>query len=155
MTQKQQEDEKKVLRRERPDLVGVYERENAEAEFLRRLLTTGQYAGMDTGNPDVYKAFNWRFWDLLANGSGWAGIVLPRSALCAKGSTEFRKRAFAEAQFADVTWLTNNQKWVFEDVHPQYTIALTSYSKRATDRDQAIPLSGPFRSAARYDEGRK
>jgi hypothetical protein len=152
-TQKVQEDEKKRLRRERPDLAKGYEQEKSEAELVRRVLTSGQYPGMGTGDPDVYKAFYWRFWELLADKTGWAGVVLPRSAMAAKGSAEFRERAFTGGQFHDLTWLLNKQGWVFADVHPQYTIVLTAFTKRAPASDQALPLRGPFRSQVRFDEG--
>ncbi len=61
LQQKEQETEKKKLRAARPDLVKVYEAERAQAELLRSVLTSGQYPGMGTGDPDVYKAFYWRF----------------------------------------------------------------------------------------------
>jgi hypothetical protein len=152
-SQKVQEDEKKRLRRERPDLGKAYEEEKAEAELLRSVLTSGQYPGMGTGDPDVYKAFYWRFWELLAANTGWAGVVLPRSAMAAKGSKEFRERAFTEGQFHDLTWLVNNQGWVFQDVHPQYTIVLTALEKRAPAVDQTLPSRGPFRSLKRFNDG--
>jgi hypothetical protein len=151
-SQKVQEDEKKRLRRERPDLGKAYEEEKAEAELLRSVLTSGQYPGMGTGDPDVYKAFYWRFWELLA-GDGWAGVVLPRSAMAAKGSKEFRERAFTEGQIHDLTWLLNNNGWVFEDVHPQYTIVLAAFAKRLPAADQTLPFRGPFRSLARFNAG--
>lgn len=151
--QKSQEDEKKRLRHERSDLLRVYESEKAEAELLRKVLTSGQYPGMGTGDPDVYKAFYWRFWNLLVDGEGWAGIVLPRSAMAAKGSKEFREKAFKEGQIHDLTWLLNSGGWVFDDVEQRYTIVLVAFSKRPPTPDQALPFHGPFRSRARFEEG--
>jgi len=87
---------------ERPDLWKVYEEEKAEAELMRSVLTSGQFLGMGTGDPDVYKAFYWRFWELLADTTGWAGVVLPRSAMSAKGSAEFRETAFTSGQIHDL-----------------------------------------------------
>ncbi len=116
LTQKTQEDTKKRLRKERPDLWKALHVEKAEAELMRTVLTSGQYPGMKTGNPDVYKAFYWRFWELLADNTGWAGVVLPRNAMAAKGSAEFRERAFAEGQVHDLTSLLNAAGWVFDDV---------------------------------------
>lgn len=155
LKQKEQEALKKKLRASRPDLVKVYDEEKAEAELLRKVLTSGAYPGMGTGDPDTYKAFYWRFWELLAPGRGWAGIVLPRNAMAAKGSADFRREAFAGGQFADMTWLLNNQGWVFEDVHPQYTIVLTAFTKRAPAEDKSIPFRGPFRSLERFEAGIK
>jgi hypothetical protein len=153
LRQKDQETEKKKLRASRPDLVKVYDAERAQAELLRSVLTSGQYPGMGTGDPDVYKAFYWRFWELLAPGSGWAGIVLPRSAMCAKGSTEFRRQAFAGGQFHDLTWLLNSGGWVFDDVEPRYTIVLAAFSKRSPAPGQMLPFRGPFRSLQRFEDG--
>jgi hypothetical protein len=155
LSQRDQESQKKTFRRTRPDLVKIYEEERAQAELLRGVLTSGQYPGMGTGDPDVYKAFYWRFWELLASKGGWAGIVLPRSAMSAKGSTEFRQKAFADGQFYDITWLLNNQRWVFEDVHPQYTIVLAAFTKRAAVPDQTFPLRGPFSNLNRFEAGVK
>lgn len=85
LSQREQEAAKARLRRERPDLNAVYERELAEAESLRHALTAGPYPGMGTGDPDLYKAFCWRFWNLVCEDGGRIGVVLPRSALAAKG----------------------------------------------------------------------
>jgi hypothetical protein len=101
-SQKVQEDERKRMRRERPDLWKAYEQEKSEAELMRSVLTSGQYPGMGTGDPDVYKAFYWRFWELLSDNTGWAGVVLPRSAMSAKGSAQFRERAFTEGRVHDL-----------------------------------------------------
>jgi hypothetical protein len=140
------------FRREHPELVRLYDKELAEAELLRRILVSGQFPGMGTGDPDLYKAFYWRFWELLAS-NGNTGVVLPRSAMCAKGSTEFRQRAFREGCFVDLTWLLNNRSWVFEDVHPQYTIVLTSLAKKTPALDQTIPMRGPYRSLEAFEAG--
>ena len=155
LTQQAQESLKKKLRATRADLFHQHERERVQAELLRTVLTSGQYPGMGTGDPDVYKAFYWKFWELLAKGSGWAGIVLPRNAMSAKGSSEFRKAAFSDGQFFDLTWLLNNQGWVFDDVHPQYTIVLAVFTKRPATADQMLPMRGPFRSLERFEAGVK
>jgi hypothetical protein len=73
--------------------------------------------------------------------------------MCAKGSAEFRQRAFREGCFVDLTWLLNNRSWVFEDVHPQYTIVLTSLAKKTPEADQVIPMRGPYRSLEAYQGG--
>ena len=43
-----------------------YEAELAAAERLRAVLAAGFYPGMGAGDPDLYKAFAWRFWHLAA-----------------------------------------------------------------------------------------
>ena len=94
LSQRKQESEKARLREERPDLSSLYETERSETERVRRALVGGAYPGMGTGDPDLYKAFCWRFWRLTAVDGGRIGVVLPRSALSAKGSTEFRRTIF-------------------------------------------------------------
>jgi hypothetical protein len=150
--QEERQSEINKLRRARPDLVAEFEKEKQAADLLRRVLTSGQYLGMGTGNPDVYKAFYWRFWNLLAP-EAWAGIVLPRSAMNASGSSEFRRQAFAGGQFSDLTWLLNCQGWVFDDVEPRYTIVLAGFTKRPAVPEQTIPLRGPFRSLTTFNTG--
>lgn len=66
LTQRQFEAEKVQLREERPDLVSLYEDELAETERIRKVLVGGTFPGMGTGDPDLYKAFCWRFWHLTA-----------------------------------------------------------------------------------------
>jgi hypothetical protein len=61
LPQGQQESAKKRYRRDRPDLVRLYEEERQKAELLRSVLVSGPFPGMGTGDPDVYKAFAWRF----------------------------------------------------------------------------------------------
>jgi len=155
LRQKEQESQKEKLRKARPDLVKIYDEEREQAELLRSVLVSGQYAGMGTGDPDVYKAFYWRFWELLAPGTGWAGIVLPRSAMAAKGSAEFRQQAFAGGQFYDLTWLLNSGGWVFDDVEPRYTLVLAAFAKRVATFDQVLPMRGPFRSLDQFEAGVK
>jgi hypothetical protein len=140
------------FRRSRPDLFTLYEHEAKEAEALRQVLLTGPYPGMGTGDPDVYKAFCWRFWYLATKEGGWIGVVLPRSALNAKGSTDFRQRVFSETNPADITMLVNKCKWVFPEVHPQYTIGLVAL-RRGVPEGESVHLRGPFASLDRFHVG--
>ncbi len=73
--------------------------------------------------------------------------------MCAKGSTEFRRQAFAGGQFHDLTWLLNSGGWVFDDVEPRYTIVLAAFSKRSPAPGQMLPFRGPFRSLQRFEDG--
>ncbi|MFH1924657.1 MAG: hypothetical protein ABIP48_32800, partial [Planctomycetota bacterium] len=167
LSQVEREPIQRALKRQRPDLVEQYERELAEADALRNVLTNGPFPGMGTGDPDLYKAFCWRFWNLVCRAGGRMGVVLPRSALCAKGSSQFRTAVFAEAS-ADIAFLVNNGQWVFPEVHPQYTIGLTCITKGspaaapAHDADggpgvcaSSVSLRGPFPSLERFLAGVK
>jgi hypothetical protein len=154
LTQKDQEIAKRRLRGDRPDLVSEYEKEVKKAELLREVLTSGPFPGMGTGDPDVYKAFCWRFWNLVNRESGRIGVVLPRSAWAAKGSQDFRIAVLENGREEDLTQLLNNKGWVFEDLHPQYTITLTSLNTAARRDDETLPLRGPYPSEERYDKGK-
>ena len=122
------------------------EAERSATELMRRALVGGGFPGMGTGDPDLYKAFTWRFWHLAAEDSGRIGVVLPRSALAAKGSTEFRRQVLGSAGRVDVTMLVNNRQWVFPEVHPQYSIGLVCINL-GTPEGESIRLRGPFNSA--------
>jgi hypothetical protein len=150
--QREQEKEKAHLRRIRPDLVAQYETEVAEMERLRQVLTGGAYPGMGTGDPDLYKAFCWRFWNLVASDGGRIGVVLPRSALAAKGSTEFRLAMFGGSALVNVTMLVNSRQWVFPEVHPQYSIGLIAVT-RGVPAGDSIRLRGPYASLDAFDAG--
>lgn len=119
---------------------------------MRKALVGGAYPGMGTGDPDLYKAFCWRFWKLTCEGGGRIGVVLPRSALAAKGSTDFRKTIFDDAERVDVTMLVNNRQWVFPEVHPQYSIGLVCV-KHGTPKEESIYLRGPYATQSSFDAG--
>lgn len=141
------------LEKERPDLLKQYNAELADAEVTRESLMSGGFAGMGTGDPDLYKGFTWRFWSLAAAEGGRIGVVLPRSAMNAKGSEDFRKILFRTAKTIDLCMLLNNKQWVFSEVHPQYTIGLVAIEKQPSVTDADILLRGPFPSLSRFNAG--
>lgn len=150
--QKEQEKAKQKYTRERPDLVRQYEAELSETEKMRKALTSGGFPGMGTGDPDVYKAFCWRYWNLVVQDGGWLGIVLPRAAMSGKGSTEFRCMVFENSDPVDVVVLVNHKEWVFQDVHPQTTIGLIA-TRHGHPEGKSVSLRGPFSSMDRYIAG--
>lgn len=150
--QREQEAEKAKMRERHPELTTLLAQRTKEMESLRAALSTGPYPGMGTGDPDLYKAFCWRFWRLIAEDGGWLGVVLPRSAFNAKGSTEFRIEILPGADPLDATMLVNNREWVFPEVHPQYSIALIG-SRRRLSAGSSVRLRGPFASRERFDRG--
>ena len=141
-----------VLEAEHPEFAAEFGRERAQMEELAMLLYSGPYPGMETGDPDLYKAFTWRFWKLVRE-HGRIGLVLPRSSLAAAGLAEWRAEVLSVGEFESVTFLTNNRGWVFEGVHPQYTVGLLGISK-AQRRGGQLALIGPFSSRSAYDLGR-
>lgn len=139
------------LMRVRPDLVAEYEREVERAREMRRALLAGPYPGLGESHPDLYKAFAWRFWQLVREG-GRVGVVLPRSALSAKGGEAWRRAVLAEGEFAEVTFLANRGGWVFPDAEHRYTLALTALRKGREDGGR-VRLRGPYRDAAALAAG--
>ena len=120
---------------------------------IRQALINGKYPGMGTGDPDLYKAFCWRFWNLCSSEQGHIGVVLPRSALAAKGSTQFRMEMISNSPEIKVTMLLNNRQWVFPEVHPQYTVGLVCVTRGDHDKN-LISLDGPFASKEAFLERR-
>jgi hypothetical protein len=140
------------LRRDRPDLVAEYEREVAQTDRERTVLSAGFYPGMGTGDPDLYKAFAWRFWQLTAAEGGRIGVVLPRNALAAAGSAEFRRTTIAQSAYFSATVLKNRAGWVFADYHHQEPVALLGV-KRGQPTGSSVALRGPFSGRSEYDAG--
>ena len=136
------------IRKARPDLVAEYENQVLADEAIRGCLLSGPYPDMGTGDPDLYKAFAWRNLQLLAT-SGLAGIVLPRTAFTARGSTEWRRHLVVGKQLAELVTLINNTNWVFESVHPQYQIALAVLSG---DKIECAKISGPLYSRDEFSK---
>ena len=139
------------LRRQRKDFVEEYEAAVDEAEQLRALLLAGPYPGMGQGDPDLYKAFCWRFFQLGRDG-GAIGVVLPRSALSAAGSAPWREAVLDGGAFDDVTMLLNTGGWVFDDAEHRYTIGLVAIRK-GPEQSGTIHLRGPYASLGAYRTG--
>lgn len=148
MEKQQRIDAINALQAKRPELEDELKGEIAEADALRRVLTSGLYPGMGSGDPDLYKAFCWRFHRMLREG-GEAGLVLPRSAMSAKGSTAFRLALFDSTARIKVTTVENKGRWVF-DIHAQYTVVLTSFRKGTPGNDH-IHIHGPFKTRQEFD----
>jgi len=108
---------------------------------------------MGTGDPDLYKAFSWRFWHLVRE-EGIVGIVLPRGAFSATGSGPWRESVLQHGTFEDTTFLLNTRGWVFVDVHQQYVIGLASIRKGSRYAG-VLRLRGPYPSHASYEAGIK
>jgi hypothetical protein len=153
MPQHQQEHQKAHMRADRPDLVDQYNEDLARADTLRQALLSGPFPGMGTGDPDLYKAFCWRFMHLTARDHGRIGVVLPRSAFSAKGSSSFRKALFGQASIDELCYLINSSGWVFDDAEMRYTIVLTAIDKDTAELNRHVCLRGPYRSLDRFQAG--
>lgn len=135
----------------RPDLVREFQQLVEKKEDERRVLLAGQFPGMEKGDADLYKAFCWRFWQLCRQ-EGQMGLLMPRSALMSAGSQPWRESVLTHGTFSNVTLLVNSRQWVFEDIHPQYTVALVSVAKEPSEQ-RAVSLMGPFASLAALEAG--
>lgn len=151
LRQSQRQLERDRLQLQRPDLVEIYKAEHHEMQTLRGALTCGVYPGMGTGDPDLYKAFCWRFWNLCSVDSGRIGVVLPRTCLSGKGSESFRKAVFQRSEQVDVTTVLNRGGWVFDDAEHRYTIGLVCIA-RGHPNDRSVLLRGPFASRVAFAE---
>jgi hypothetical protein len=117
------------FRRHRPDLEVALEREKAVALGLRDALR--QIPGMNTGHPDLFRAFLWRFIQLSVAQDGRIGVVLPGDTYKIKGTDVLRSAIADHLQLLDLQMLTNKRGWVFDDVHQQKLIALCCAETKA------------------------
>jgi len=150
LPQAEMERERARLRKERPDLAAELDAEVAAMAGVRKALTSGAYPGMGTGDPDLYKAFMWRFWNLANETGGRIGVVLPRGAFSSKGSTAFRIETFRQSARFELIMLLNRKHWVFDEVHEQYLIGLVAIT-RGSPEDRSIWLSGPYSRLAELE----
>lgn len=148
MSQKDKNAKIEQIEADRPDLVAEYEAEILEVEALRAVLKAGPYPA-GSGDTDLYKIFCWRDWDVLREG-GRAGVVFPRGALSGSGTAAWRAEILEHGAFDDVCFLTNSRQWVFDEVHPQYTVALTTVRRGGSN---TVTFNGPFHSLAEYRAG--
>ena len=148
-----QELKKEELRNSRPDLVEEFNKEFLKAKKMRQFLHAGNFPGMGTGDPDLYKAFLWRFWFVSSEEIGRIGVVLPREAMSAKGSEIFRRKLLSSISSIEITSLENSKRWVF-DIHPQQTICLVSITKKTNDIKNTISLRGPYNSLQSFNDGK-
>src|SRR5262249_52220800 len=91
-------------------------------EFLRNALRT--LPGMNTGHPDLFRAFIWRFIQLVVRRQANFGVVLPGDAFKIKGGAKLRTALAGALQTLDVQLLTNKGEWVFDDVDGRKLISL-------------------------------
>jgi len=156
MEQTEFESKKQELRESRPDLVQQYNEELQEQQKRSQFIKNGPYPGAAAGGsaPDTYKAFTWRFRQLLSHG-GYAGLVLPRSTFSGAGSEDFRRELLNESIVSDLTFLKNKRGWVFDNMEHRYTVALLCYQKQHPSEDATLPLRGPFPDEESYEAGLK
>ena len=132
----------------RPNLPDRLAAEQGRAALERRYLGAGEYASMP-GDPDLYKFFSQRYRELLRE-RGVLGVVLPRSAFVADGSTGFRSWLFEESTCRRLDFLLNTGRWAF-DSEPRYTVALVSAERARPPDNQTLRVAGTATSLAQWE----
>lgn len=135
------------LRKTRPDLVSLWEIERSRSEQVREAVR--HFPGMNTGHPDLFRAFVFRFLQLVCRDDGRIAVVLPGEAFKIKGGQPIRDRIRITASEIWAQLLTNKAEWVFEDVDERKLIALTAI--RTTDRSTAATYYIPPECHSRAD----
>jgi hypothetical protein len=137
------------FRAKRPDLEARFTEEVEAVSGQRAILLSGPFEGLGKGgDPDLYQAFSWRNWQLVRP-EGRFGLVLPRGALSGSAMSSWRKEILQDGCFVDVCFATNSNHWLFESVHPQYTVALTVVARVPEGR---VRFAGPFHSRKSFEE---
>lgn len=113
-----------ALRKKRRDLVDLWERERAQSEKMRDAVR--DLPGMNTGHPDLFRAFTWRFVQLSVQDGGRIGVVLPGDAFKIAGGTDVREQLVAICSDIAPQMLTNKAEWLFADVDPRKMIAFVT-----------------------------
>ena len=131
-----------------PNLKTEALRAKKKMETYLAVLKSGPY-DLGVGDVDLFKIFAWRFWRLVSVG-GYIGVVLPRLALSGKGMTKWRQEILENGTVADTTLLLNNRNWIFPEVHPQYTVSLTTIRKIVSP-EKAVSTRGPYASRIDYE----
>lgn len=137
------------LKAERPELVDAFERHRANVQRLRAYF--GPESGYEgtVGNADLYKFFCQRYGSLVRD-AGSLGVVLPRGAFNAKGSTAFRDWLFREAPPRRIDFLLNRRRWAF-DIHAQTAVGLlVSDRRRPVNDEEAYEVAGVAESAEEF-----
>ena len=138
-----------TLQKARPDLDRAYHRDMEQtkqvAALLRRTFDLG------AGDTDLYQAFGWRFWHLLAEG-GTIGVVLPAKHLPRPDIRNGEKRYSPTAPSQTSHSSTQQREvGVRRHVHQQYTIALCSIGK-GPEHVGKVAMRGPYASRLAYDK---
>lgn len=139
------------LREERADLLPELERDIATVAALRKVLLTGPYPGLGTGDIDLYRVFAWKFWQLLRE-DGRLAMVTPRSLLNAAGSAQWR-RAVLGSSSAELVTVTNTGEWIFANVDGRYSVAFVAVQRGGLPHG-SISIAGPFYSEREFLDGR-
>lgn len=140
-----------MLEATRPDLVAEFEREQESTTRARSILALGPYRNIKGGDPDIYRNFAWRLWQVVRPG-GTIGVILPRGAISGTGLKSWRAEILESGELADVTVGTNTGGWMFDDAHHSYTICLLSITKTGRP-SQHVTIRSGYTSLETYQDG--
>jgi len=122
------------MRSTRSDLVRAWQKERAESESLREAVRF--LPGMNTGHPDLFRAFTIRFIELSVSSGGFVAVVLPGDAFKIAGASDVRERLAHSCSKVHVQMFTNKGNWVFESVDPRKLISLVIATRRSASLDR-------------------
>jgi hypothetical protein len=133
-----------------PGLTAELEVLKSQIETIRNALGSGPFPGKGVGDPDLYKAFAWRFMNLVrVNGS--MGLVLPNSVWTTKGSAEWR-REFFRSFTSDLVLVRNDGEWAFENVNVGYSFTFIGATR--DENDTSVSIRGTYKSKGSFLTGR-
>ena len=140
------------LMRERPELGIALKHGKSVAQRERRIAKAMAMPTMRKGDPDLYKAFAWRY-VTQTKPDGTIGVVLPGTALTGQGNGPMREAIAREGLSAEVTSLENTGGWAFENVHKQKMIVLLV--ARRGEKSTRWSSQGPYRCQRTFEERNK
>jgi hypothetical protein len=137
-----------VYRENYPELYADFVAEQQTLMLFRRALNSPAYPGMGTGDVDLYKAFAWRFLDLVREGGALA-LVLPNSIWNTKGNALWRKALISKGR-SEIVLVTNKDTWVFENVNAGYRFTFISLNKGLP---AAVEIRGTYTNRQAFESG--
>ncbi len=149
MSQRERELKYKKIEKAYSRLVNQYNSEVLQANKLKNILRKTHFE--NSGNPDLYKFFSWRFWNLICKNNGFFGVVLKGSIIQAKGTEKFRREIFQKARI-HITTFVNNLGWLFDEVD-EIRICVLSLERKEIEKEGRgqIDIQGPFKSIKQFN----
>jgi hypothetical protein len=131
----------------RPDLCAEFNETVEITEQYRKIISSGPYPGIGSGDVDLFQAFAWRIYKCSSK-NGRVGILLPRASLTGSGMRLWREELYKTKSFENICLMTNMNEWIFQNVHARYTVAAISLKLNGTDKD--VTISGPHNSVSEF-----
>lgn len=110
------------LRSERPDLTAALRRETELSLTLRD--ATRHFPGMNSGHPDICRAFLIRIVQSCAAFGGRFGVVVTGDLFKVGGADAIRAYAVQACNTLDIRFATNRRRWLFDDVDDRQLVGV-------------------------------